>query len=94
MKIVYRTRAHRDLEAIFDYIAKDNPAAARRVIARIMKSVGRLERLPFSGRTGLKTGTRELSVPGLPYLAIYRVAEESDQSFVDIIAVYHTARKR
>jgi addiction module RelE/StbE family toxin len=94
MKVVYRRRAHNDLESIHDYIARDNPTAARSVIARIMKSIGRLEGFPLSGRPGPKAGTRELSVPGLPYLAIYKVVDERDREFVEIVAVYHTARKR
>ncbi len=92
MSIVYRQRALADLESIFDYVSRDNPDAARKVVARIVQSLLRLDKFPFSGRAGLKDGTRELSVSGLPYFAVYKVIEERDQALVEIVAVYHTAQ--
>ncbi|MGZ9073259.1 MAG: type II toxin-antitoxin system RelE/ParE family toxin [Rhodoplanes sp.] len=57
---------------------------------RIEKAIDRLRILPLSGRPGVVKGTRILVVPGLPYVAIYRVVDD----FVDIVAVLHTARRR
>jgi toxin ParE1/3/4 len=94
VKVIYRHRVHSDLDAIFRYIARDNPLAAKKVISRITLSVSRLNRFPFLGRHGLKPGTRELSVPGVPYVIIYRVVEDVDEDFVEIVAIYHTARNR
>jgi toxin ParE1/3/4 len=94
LSVVYQRRALADLESISDYISRDNPNAARKVITKIEQSLQRLNRFPFSGRVGLKAGTRELSVPRLPYLAVYKVVEESDRTKVEIIAIYHTARSR
>jgi toxin ParE1/3/4 len=94
LRIVYRRRALADIESIFRYIAKDNPAAARSVVARIVQALHRLERFPKSGRIGQKAGTRELSVPGLPYLAIHQIIETPEGAAVEIVAVYHTARSR
>jgi toxin ParE1/3/4 len=68
LKIVYRLRAVKDLESISAYIARDNPVAAARVVARIVQSLNRLDRFPYSGRPGIKPETRELSVTGLPYV--------------------------
>jgi len=90
MKIRYKARAIRDIKAIHDYIAHYDPAAAQRVLQRIEHSINRLLILPFSGRPGVVAGTRIIVVPGLPYIAIYRVREEN----VDIVAVLHTARRR
>jgi toxin ParE1/3/4 len=90
MKIRYKARAIRDIKAIYDYIAQYDPAAAQRVLQRIEHSINRLLILPFSGRPGVVAGTRIIVVPGLPYIAIYRVREEN----VDIVAVLHTARRR
>ena len=90
MRLQYKARALRHIEAIHGYIARHDPAAAARVVRRIEYSIGRLVVLPFSGRPGVVAGTRILVVPGLPYVAIYRVREED----VDIIAVFHTARRR
>jgi toxin ParE1/3/4 len=89
MKLVYARSALRDLESIHSYIARGDPEAARRVIARIERCTGRLEQLPYSGRPGPR-GIRLLSVPGLPYVVIHRVQQDT----VKIVVVFHTARNR
>jgi toxin ParE1/3/4 len=89
MKVVYLKSALRDLEAIRVYIARDDPEVARRVILRVERSAERLASFPYSGRPGPR-GIRLLSVPGLPYVVIHRVADE----VVKIVAVFHTARNR
>jgi len=90
MKLRYKARALRDIEAIHKYIAQHDPEAAKRVVRRIEHSISRLAFLPLSGRRGVVAGTRIVVVPGLPYVAIYRVRENT----VDIITVLHTARQR
>lgn len=77
MKLRYRSIALADLVRIHDYVAQDNPAAAKRVIRRIEKAIDRLRVLPLSGRPGAVKGTRILVVPGLPYVAIYRSQKSS-----------------
>ena len=89
MKVVFARSASRDLESIRSYIARDDPEAARRVIARIEQAVRRLETFPYSGRQGPR-GIRLLSVTGLPYIVIHRI----DGSLVKIVAIFHTARDR
>jgi toxin ParE1/3/4 len=89
MKIVYHKSALKDLEAIHSYIAKDNPEAANRVVARIRQATERLESFPFSGRPG-QSGVRLLSVTGLPYIVIHRIRDDA----VRIVAVFHTSRNR
>jgi toxin ParE1/3/4 len=78
------------LEGIRRYIAKDNLAAAERVVDRIKEATGRLESFPYSGRPGRRGSLRFLSVPGLPYIVIHRVRGNT----VNIIAVFHTSRNR
>jgi toxin ParE1/3/4 len=90
MIIRYKPRALKDLESIHNYIARDNPVAAKAVIRRIVRSIERLMILPLSGRRGVVPGTRILAVPGLPYVVIHRVHED----VVDIVAVIHSARQR
>jgi plasmid stabilization system protein ParE len=79
-----------DLKSIRDYIAEHDETAASRVVARIRKSIDRLEIAPLSGRPGVIPGTRLLAVPGLPYIVVHRVRDDT----VDILAVLHTAMKR
>ena len=90
MILRYKARALKDIEAIHNYIDQFDPEAAKRVVQRIEHSISRLAMWPYSGRSGVVAGTRILVVPGLPYIAIYRVQDE----FVDIVTVLHTARRR
>jgi toxin ParE1/3/4 len=90
MIVRYKKRALDDIEQIHRYIAKFDPAAAKRVVRRIEHSIGRLNILPLSGRPGVVPGTRLLAVPGVPYIVVHRVRNDA----VDIIAVLHTARKK
>jgi toxin ParE1/3/4 len=89
MKVSYLKSALRDLAAIRAYIGREDEEAARRVVTRIEHSVERLASLPNSGRPGPR-GIRLLSVPGLPYIVIHRVQDET----VKIVAVFHTSRNR
>jgi toxin ParE1/3/4 len=90
MRLRWNRRAIEDIEAIYAYIAADNPKTAKCVVDRIEKSVSRLQFMPLSGRPGVKKGTRLLVVPRVPYVVVHRVRGET----VDIIAVLHTARHR
>jgi toxin ParE1/3/4 len=90
MRLRYKRRALADIESIHRYIANHDRLAAEGVIQRIERSIGRLLIFPMSGRSGLVPGTRLLAVPGLPYIVVHRVSDET----IDIIAVLHTARRR
>jgi toxin ParE1/3/4 len=90
MRLRYTRRATRHLNAIADYIAEENPAAAKQVGARIQGTLILLTEFPGMGRDGVLGGTRELIVPGLPYVIVYRVAPEE----VVILGVYHGAQLR
>jgi toxin ParE1/3/4 len=89
MKLVYSVRSLRHLHAIRDYIAQDNPEAAEKVIERIREATSRLSYFPYSGRPG-PSGTRLLSVPGVPYIVVHRVRRDE----VNILTILHTARNR
>jgi toxin ParE1/3/4 len=89
MKARFSDRAVRNLTSIWEHIAKDNPGAASRVVGAIVDAAMRLEQFPLSGRAGRIEGTRELVVPGLPYIVPYRVVEDA----VLISSVIHTSRK-
>jgi toxin ParE1/3/4 len=88
MIVRFSTAARADVQSIFDYIALENPGAAARVIGTIEQATLRLGLFPLSGRTGAVDGTRELVVPRLPYIAVYRIKAET----VEIIAVFHAAQ--
>ena len=92
MKVVVREAAFRDLEAIYAWIAKDNPRAAAGVVERIRLRIERLGSpgLSHIGRPGLAEGTRELVEP--PYIVVYLVDEAAEE--VTVLAVMHGARER
>ena len=85
MKIRWSPTAISDVESIREYIAHDSPSAARRVAQAIKESVGRLRSFPLSGRVGRVPGTRELVIPGTPYIAAYTVQDD----IIEIAAVLH-----
>jgi toxin ParE1/3/4 len=85
MKIRWSPTAVSDLESIREYIAKENPTAARKVAIRIKESVNRLSSFPLSGRAGRVPETRELVMPGTSFIAAYTI--QGDE--VQIAAVLH-----
>jgi toxin ParE1/3/4 len=90
MKLRFRQSALADVEALHDYIANNNPRAAKRTVQRIQISIERLKQFPRIGRQGAVSGTRELVVSGLPYIVVYEVTSDS----VDVIAVFHASEER
>ena len=88
MEIRFTETADNDLGAIRQRIAQDNPAAADRTITRILQSIRYLSSFPRLGRPGLLPETRELSISGLPYKAVYRI--EGD--IILIVTIIHTSR--
>jgi plasmid stabilization system protein ParE len=90
MKVVFTPRARRHLEAIAEYVAERNPAAAVRVGSRIRETIDLLGKFPTMGRNGILEGTREFVVTGLPYIVVYRAGED----VLTILGVYHGAQRR
>lgn len=92
MKLIVRRRAADDLEAIFAWIAIDNPRAAARVVQRIRQKLDLLltPGLVNIGRPGRSEGTREL-VEG-PYVIVYEVDEGANQ--ISVLAIFHGAQDR
>lgn len=88
MKLRYTPRARSDLAEIHNYIAQDNPAAARRVILLIRRAAESLLAQPLAGKPGRVEGTRELAIARFPFMIAYCV----DKTEVQVLAVIHTAR--
>ncbi|MDD5395635.1 MAG: type II toxin-antitoxin system RelE/ParE family toxin [Thiothrix sp.] len=82
-------RSQRNVESIRDYIAADNPPAAARVVAELIKAVEKLPSFPLLGHTGRRTGTRELVLTRYPYTIIYRLTQKK----IAIVAVLHQSRQ-
>lgn len=73
---------------IIDFIAQDNPAAARQLKERIESVVVPLSHYPYLYPRGRVAGTREL-VAHPNDLIVHRVAAEQ----VEIISVLHARRQ-
>jgi toxin ParE1/3/4 len=91
MRLLIRPEADADLDRIFEWIAKDNPRAAKDVIRRIRAKLDLLATTGFAeiGRRGRDPGTRELIVS--PYIIVYEVHKGRDELVV--LGVFHGARK-
>lgn len=90
MKLVWSPQSLQDLAAVRAFIAQDDPKAAREIVTRIVSMVEeKLSPHPYLGRLGRVAGTRELIVPGTPFIVPYRVKADS----IEIARVYHTARR-
>ena len=79
----------RNLDEEAAYIAADDPAAARLVVARVLEAVTQLADQPGLGRPGRVPGTRELVVARTRYVVPYRVKRDD----VEILRVFHTSRR-
>lgn len=88
MKLRYTPRARLDLAEIHDYIAQENPSAAKRVIGVIRKTADTLIQNSLSGRVGRVAGTHELAVGRVPFILAYRV----EANEIHVLSVIHTAR--
>ncbi len=91
MEIRWSPKAADSLESIFDYISRENPGAAQRVAQSIYDGVTRLASFPGSGKRGRMEGTREMGLPPLPYVIVYRVLEHA--GVVEIANVIHGAQR-
>lgn len=89
MRVRFTPSARRQFLVTVAYIARDNPAAARRFRRRAEQALRRLERFPQSGRILPEFPDlpyREILVA--PYRFFYRVAGET----VWVVGVWHGAQ--
>jgi len=89
MKVRWLKAALNNLERIAEYIGHDNTDAARTTITRIRDASIHLSSYPEMGCKGRVHGTRELIIPGTPYIIIYRICNNS----VEILRVFHSKQK-
>ena len=68
------TDYRRNHDRIAEYILKDGPVAALRLICTIQEATWVLSEHPNLGRTGRVEGTRELVISGLPHILPYQIA--------------------
>ncbi|MFQ5562065.1 MAG: type II toxin-antitoxin system RelE/ParE family toxin [Parvularculaceae bacterium] len=86
MNVNFTPTARADLKAIRAYISEFDDAAADRVISRIRQAAQMFESFPLLGRAGEIENTRELTIPGLPYIIVYAIASETE---IDVLTIIH-----
>lgn len=89
MRVRWLRKALRNLDEEATYVAVEDPAAAQRVVKRVLNAVALLEDQPSLGRPGRVPGTRELIVPDTRYIVPYRVRAAS----IEVLRVFHASRR-
>jgi toxin ParE1/3/4 len=90
MRIRWTNPASNDLTHICDYTEEHFGAAqARRAALAIFEAADSLAKLPRRGRPGRKPATRELSIPGFPFLIVYRPTSD----VIEITRILHGAQR-
>jgi len=95
VRIIWATRARRELRAQREYIASEGPAAAARIARRVLAAVDRLALYPYYGRAAVWDdggALRELPVGGTRLVLVYEVHGPTDT--VIILRVGHGAQRR
>ena len=91
MQVEWLNTALQNLNDEAEYIAKDDPAAARQLVQRIVAAVRLLPANPALGYSGRIHRTRELLVPKTRYIVPYRVRPRLQR--IEILRVFHTSRR-
>lgn len=89
MGVLWLRTALRNLDEEASYIATDDSAAARLVVARILEAVAQLAEQPGLGRPGRVHSTRGLVVARTRYIVPYRVKRDT----VEILRTFHTSSR-
>lgn len=90
MRIRWTPAAAADLQQISDYLKAHHSRYRLPTMRKIYSAIQSLKQWPHMGRLGQEEGTRELSFQPLPYVAVYRVRDES----MEILRIYHGAQER
>ena len=88
MRVRWRRLAAADLDAIVDYIARDNAIAAMALGDTVVRRVAELAEQSKLYRSGRVRGTREMVVhPN--YIVVYRIKRDE----IEIVRVLHAGQQ-
>jgi plasmid stabilization system protein ParE len=90
MKLRRSSEAQRNLANILEYIAveQQNPIAAWDVLERIERTFEVLLDQPQIGRRSERPNTRKLTIAGLPFCVIYRIAGDT----IEVLTIFHESQ--
>jgi len=90
MRVVIAPRAFDDLAAMVGYVARDNPAAAARLVDRVFEIIDLLAEGGLDGPLGtLRSGVEVRSWPVRPLRIFYR--REAHE--LHVLRIYHQSRR-
>lgn len=90
VRLIWSVTARFQLREIHDYIAKDKPDAASRVVNHLLAAVESLELYPNLGSPLGTSELRQLVIGGTPYVVVYR----KERNSLRILNVFHGAQQR
>ena len=90
MRIRWTPAAAVDLQHIDEYLKQHHPRYRQATMRKLYYTIRSLKDRPGRGRPGSEEGTREILFPPLPYVAVYRIREQT----VEVLRVYHGAQDR
>jgi toxin ParE1/3/4 len=90
MRIRWTAAAAADLQQISDYLKQHRPHYQHPTLRKLYDTIRVLRQSPYRGRPGSEQGTREIVFPPLPYVAVYRVKEQT----IEVLRIYHGAQER
>jgi toxin ParE1/3/4 len=90
-RIDVTSKAERDLQEIYRYIAFDNPSAAHRFRLQLTTQLKLISNFARAGRMVPEIGRKDIrELIRNPYRIIYRVKE--NQKLIEVLRFWHAAR--
>ncbi|MBU0480429.1 MAG: type II toxin-antitoxin system RelE/ParE family toxin [Proteobacteria bacterium] len=88
-KLEWTSPAIYDLVSAGEYIAQENPSAAKRMAERVKETVEYLGDHPNLGRPGRLSDTKELVISGTPFIVVYWIRKGA----IQILRLLHHAQR-
>jgi toxin ParE1/3/4 len=85
MRVRWTIPAAQDLEQIKQYLDSVYPHLSESTVRAIYRRILALKSFPRRGQEGRLAGTRELRLPPLPYVVVYRLHAQA----IEILHIHH-----
>ncbi len=89
LPVRYAVEARSELDAIFRYIAEQNPVAASDVVEAVTDAVRMIAEYPRMGRRTCEGGAKVVALSRYPYLIFFKARRDH----VQILHIRHGARR-
>ena len=89
MRLRYTLRSRADLQEIYEYLEKREPAAAERLKSVLERQISWLTNFPYMAPGTDEAGVRELTLARHPYKIYYEVVDEE----VRVLHIRHARRR-